>query len=89
MTACTVVISPSSIPQLSLITFATGARQLVVQEALETTVMSLVYFDSLTPMTNNGISSLGGAEIITFFAPPLKCALAVAFVVNWPVDSQM
>ena len=65
-------MSPSSIPQLSLMTFATGARQLVVQEALETTVMSLVYFDSLTPTTNNGISSLGGAEIMTFLAPPLR-----------------
>jgi hypothetical protein len=32
--ACTVVIRPSSIPNLSLITFASGARQLVVHEAL-------------------------------------------------------
>src|SRR4051812_36314572 len=33
-----VVIRPSARPNLSLITFATGARQLVVQEALETTL---------------------------------------------------
>ena len=33
--ACTVVIRPRLIPQLSCSTLATGARQLVVQEALE------------------------------------------------------
>ena len=32
--ACTVVISPSDIPNLSLITLAKGAKQLVVHEAL-------------------------------------------------------
>ena len=36
VTACTVVISPSRIPKLSLITLARGARQLVVHEALLT-----------------------------------------------------
>ena len=34
-----VVINPLSIPKLSLSTFASGARQLVVQEALEMTVI--------------------------------------------------
>uniref|UniRef100_A0A914MRE5 Candidate secreted effector n=1 Tax=Meloidogyne incognita TaxID=6306 RepID=A0A914MRE5_MELIC len=34
VTACTVVIKPSIMPNSSLITFARGARQLVVQEAL-------------------------------------------------------
>ena len=33
--ACTVVIRPRLIPKLSFSTLATGARQLVVQEALE------------------------------------------------------
>src|SRR4051794_27953858 len=33
--ACTVVIKPRLMPQLSLRTFATGARQLVVHEAFE------------------------------------------------------
>src|SRR3954464_6437979 len=33
--ACTVVISPRLMPHLSLITLASGARQLVVHEALE------------------------------------------------------
>ena len=32
--ACTVVMRPSTIPKLSLITLAKGARQLVVQDAL-------------------------------------------------------
>jgi hypothetical protein len=67
---CTVVISPSKIPNLSLITLARGARQLVVQLALET-MSSLVYLSSLTPMTNMGASLLG-AEITTFLAPPCK-----------------
>src|SRR5256714_6857318 len=35
--ACTVVISPASMPKLSCSTFATGARQFVVHEALLTT----------------------------------------------------
>merc|ERR1719364_224292 len=33
--ACTVVIRPSAMPKFSWITFARGARQLVVQEAFE------------------------------------------------------
>ena len=54
---------------LSLRTLAMGARQLVVQEALETKVMSLVYLSGFTPQTNMGVSSLKGADITTFFAP--------------------
>jgi hypothetical protein len=80
---------PSTIYQLSLSTLATGARQLVVQEAFETTVMSLVYLPSLTPITKMGASSFGGAEMIAFLAPPFKWAPAVGLPVNTPVDSQM
>merc|ERR1712139_741803 len=36
--ACTVVISPSLMPKFSWTTFASGAKQFVVQDALETTV---------------------------------------------------
>merc|ERR1719492_528566 len=36
--ACTVVISPSAKPNFSCTTFVSGARQLVVQDALDTTV---------------------------------------------------
>jgi hypothetical protein len=50
-------------------TFARGARQFVVQLALETMLISEVYLSSLTPTTNIGASLLG-AEIITFLAPP-------------------
>ena len=67
-------------------TLARGARQLVVQEALETTFMLLSYFSLFTPITNIGASA-EGAEMITFLAPPLRWAEAVAVVVNTPVDS--
>jgi hypothetical protein len=48
---------------------ARGARQFVVQLALETMLISEVYLSSLTPTTNMGASLLG-AEITTFLAPP-------------------
>src|SRR5262252_6764241 len=57
--ACTVVIRPSIMPNLSCTTLARGARQLVVQEALETTVISFRYLLWLTPMTNMGASFEG------------------------------
>src|SRR6185436_17465276 len=41
VTACTVIIRPSSSPKLSLITLAIGARQFVVHEAFETIVSFL------------------------------------------------
>src|SRR5215469_12048215 len=62
--ACTVVIRPSTIPNLSCTTLARGARQPVVQEALETTVTSLRYPSWLTPITNMG-ASFDGAVITT------------------------
>merc|ERR1712121_14318 len=71
VTAWTVLMSPSIMPKLSLMILARGARQLVVQEALLTTVMDGSYLSWLTPMTNMGASALG-AEITTFLAPPLK-----------------
>merc|ERR1719464_2017693 len=54
VTAWMVVMRPSSMPQASLRTFATGARQFVVQLALETTVMEESYLSWLTPMTKMG-----------------------------------
>ena len=80
------VIKPSSIPKVSLITLANGAKQLVVQEAFETTegsyviiispgvnllFMSFLYCSWLTPITNMGASA-DGAEITTRLAPPSK-----------------
>nr|AFK42694.1 unknown [Medicago truncatula] len=69
--AWTVVIRPPTIPNRSLITLARGARQLVVQLALETMLSSGLYSFSLTPTTNIGASLLG-AEMTTFLAPPFK-----------------
>jgi len=55
--------------QLAGNTFASGARQLVVQLALEMMSNSGLYSFSLTPTTNMGASLLG-AEMMTFLAPP-------------------
>src|SRR5260221_14736693 len=72
-------------------TLATGARQLVVHDALETTVCFVgSYFVWFTPMTSVGTSSslaLVGAEIRTRFAPAFRCLLAPSKSVKRPVDS--
>merc|ERR1719408_1020400 len=85
--ACTVVIRPFSMPYSSWMILASGARQLVVHDALDSTVMSFVYLVWFTPMTNIGASA-EGAEMMTFLAPPPRCALAFSIVVKMPVDSQ-
>merc|ERR1719313_2213064 len=84
--ACTVVMRPSTMPYFSWMILARGARQLVVHEALERMLTSLVYLSWLTDMTNIGASA-DGAEMITFFAPPSMCILALSIVVKMPVDS--
>src|SRR5215472_10543395 len=86
VTACTVVIRPSVIPNLSCTILARGARQFVVQEAFETTVISFRYSSWLTPMTNMG-ASFEGAVITTLWAPALRCAPAFSRWVKTPVDS--
>ena len=74
-------MSACSIPNSSLMTLARGAKQLVVQEALETTFISGRSSSWLTPMTNVGVaSSLAGAVRMTFFAPPAKWAEAFSVV---------
>merc|ERR1719311_1504605 len=55
---------PSTMPLFSCTIFASGARQLVVHDALERMLMSLVYLVWLTPMTNIGASA-DGAETMT------------------------
>src|SRR5258706_7605405 len=89
--AWTVVIRPSAKPKLSSITLATGARQLVVQEAFETILCLLgSNLPSLTPITSVGTSSslaLVGAEITTRLAPALRWLVAPSRSVNNPVDS--
>src|SRR5579863_438844 len=65
-----------------------GARQLVVQEAFETTWCCLgSYLSWLTPMTSVGQSPLAGALMITFLAPAARWPLAFSTSVNNPVDS--
>merc|ERR1719409_236173 len=87
--ACTVVMRPCLMPNLSWIVFTSGTRPLVVHDAHETTAMSVVYSSWLTPTTSVGVSaSLAGAEIITFLAPPSMCFMQPSVDVNAPVDSQ-
>merc|ERR1719353_2807712 len=69
--ACTVVMRPSTMPNLSFTTFASGARQLVVHEALLTTGMSVVYSVWFTPQTNIGTSSFA-AKILTVLPSTIK-----------------
>merc|ERR1712083_219266 len=69
--AWTVVIRPSTMPYSSWMILASGARQLVVQDALDKTLTSLVYAVWFTDMTNIGASA-DGAEMMTFLAPPPK-----------------
>merc|ERR1712121_255012 len=84
--AWTVVMSPSTISKLSWITFARGARQLVVQEPMETTFSDVWYEVWFTPITYIGASA-EGAEMITFLAPPFMWSEAFSMVVNTPVLS--
>merc|ERR1719253_599403 len=86
--AWTVVIRPSTMPNLSWIALARGARQFVVHDALLATVTSEVYGVWFTPITNIGTSSFGGAEMITFLQLPPMWSPALAFSVKTPVDSQ-
>src|SRR3989344_7366724 len=76
-------------PNESSNTFATGARELVVEEALEITCMVLgSYVSSFTPKQNVPSAwSLQGAEMITFLAPAFKCSAASSRFVNLPVHS--
>src|SRR3954463_263984 len=86
-----VVIRPSTMPNLSCSTLATGTRQFVVQEALLTTVcFDGSYLLWFTPMTSVGTSSslaLVGAEMTTRLAPALMWLLAPSRSVKSPVDS--
>uniref|UniRef100_A0A674HQ86 Uncharacterized protein n=1 Tax=Taeniopygia guttata TaxID=59729 RepID=A0A674HQ86_TAEGU len=68
--SCRPTMRPSTMPKLSWMTLAKGARQLVVQEAL-TIFRDLSYFSWLTPITNMGASA-EGAEMITRLAPPFR-----------------
>ncbi len=75
-------------PKFSSSTFAIGATQLVVQEALEMMwCLAASYLSLLTPITIVMSSSLAGAEMMTFLAPAARCFSASAALVKMPVDS--
>src|ERR1700722_15521964 len=83
-----VVMVPLMILKLLLMTFAIGARQLVVQDAFETMwCLAGSYFSSLTPSTTVRSSFLGGGERMTFFTLPVRCFWAAGALVKRPVDS--
>ncbi len=61
-------------PNFSCSTLATGARQLVVQLALEMHFISGVSLSSFTPSTQvRSAPSLAGALRTTFLAPACRC----------------
>src|SRR5699024_10192655 len=68
--ACTVVINPSTMQKCSSNALTTGAKQIVVHEALEIiSCLSGSYCSWLTPMTDVQSTPSPGAVMITFFAP--------------------
>mmetsp|Transcript_5879 Transcript_5879/g.18544 ORF Transcript_5879/g.18544 Transcript_5879/m.18544 type:complete len:204 (-) Transcript_5879:347-958(-) len=84
-----VVMRPVWMPRPSLSsTCTTGARQLVVHDAFETTWCWLVLYSWwLTPMTRVLAPPLAGAEMMTFLAPALRWPSALLFSTKRPVDS--
>src|SRR6056297_3525584 len=87
-----VVIRPFSTPNASFNTFTTGARQLVVHDALDTHWSSDLSASSFTPRTIIlSIASLEGTVRITFFAPFFRWSpyppLGLSLERNTPVDS--
>ena len=75
-------------PKASCSTLTIGAKQLVVQEALDTILCcSLSYAPSLTPSTIVKSTLLAGAEMMTLLAPPWRCPAALSPSVKMPVDS--
>src|SRR6058998_1124321 len=80
-----VVIWPLTIPKLSFTTLARGARQFVVQEALDTMLcLAGSYLSWFTPITIVMSSFLAGAEMMTLRAPACRWALAFSASVKSP-----
>ena len=75
-------------PNESISTLATGARQLVVHDALEMTwCFAGSYFSWLMPKATVKSWFLPGAEMRTFLAPALRCFSASARAVKRPEHS--
>ena len=69
------VIRPCSTPKASSSTLTIGTKQLVVHEALETTLcLAGSNVSSLTPTTNVASAPVLGAETITNGAPASRCS---------------
>src|SRR5580704_19302755 len=82
-----VVMMPAAMTKLSCSTLAIGARQFVVHDALEITVMSLVIDLWFTPYTMVASTWSPGAEISTLRAPSVISADAFSLLVKMPVHS--
>src|SRR5271163_3347042 len=83
-----VVMMPEAMPKVSWSTLTRGARQLVVQLALEITLcLAASYLSSLTPRTMVMSSLEAGAEMMTFLTVLPRWALAFSASVKKPVDS--
>lgn len=81
-------MKPLLTPKFSCRIVTSGAAQLVVHEALETTKsLSGSKAESFTPSTKVLSGSVAGAEITARLAPASRCADAFSFDVNSPVDS--
>ena len=79
---------PLAMPNVSFSTLTTGARQFVVQLALEITLcFAATYLSSFTPSTMVMSSFEAGAEMMTFLTVVPRCAFALAASVKKPVDS--
>jgi len=79
---------PVAIPKVWCSTEATGARQFVVQLAVDITEwIAGSYLSELTPITIVRSAPLAGALIITLRAPAAMWAEALSFEVKSPVDS--
>ena len=80
-------MKPLSIPNSSSNTYATGARQFVVQDAAEITLSLGFRSFSFTPKTIF-FTPLQGAETITLLAPLFICSEDFSIVLNLPVHSK-
>ena len=76
--ACTVVMRPCSMPNVSFSTLASGARQFVVHDAFEMTVCcaGVVRLVVHAHADRRRRRRPTGAEMMTRLAPPFRCAAA-------------
>ena len=65
-----------------------GAKQFVVQLAIEMILCDFFNLFSFTPKTIVTSGFIAGEEINTFFAPALRCLDALSLSLNLPVASR-